>query len=75
MSNNNSSVIEADKNGQFDVTVDNDGKEAEIKRLRAQMDQVMANLATVKSKYAPPKRKRDNEEKYPKSVTPRSSLK
>ena len=67
MFKNNSSVVKADKNGQFGLTVDNAGKEAELKRLRAQMDQVIANLATVESKYVPPKRKHDNEEKHSKS--------
>ena len=75
MSNNNSSVVEADKNGQSDLTNVNDGGKGEIKRLRAQIDRVMADLATVDSKYAPPKRKRDNEDKHSKSETPRSSLK
>ena len=62
MSSTNSSIVEPDKNGQFDLTVSDKGN-AKIKRLRAQMDQVMADLATAESNYAPIKRKRDPEDK------------
>ena len=49
--------------------------ENELKRLRATMDQVMADLASVDTKCAPPKRKRNDQTKYSISDTPTSVLK